>query len=361
MSPAPRSARWFRRLTAATGALVLAACVTVQQVEADDVTAAPGLQLVSGHRHHHHHHGKHHRHQHAHHHGHHRSGGHHPGRRMVHYTVRPGDTATELAVRFHAWTDELLAVNHLGRHEVIYVGETLTIPVVRAAARRAAHHRHRNHHHAHHHAHRGHHHGHHHGHHKRHHHGHHKRHHHGHHRGHHKRRHHPYARHHRHHHEKHHGGQHRHHGTHHGHHRAHRHWPNPGRATVRRVIIKTSHRYGVGSNLALAISWQESGWQMDQISSAHAVGAMQVLPSTGRWLSTVVGRRLELRDLHDNVTAGVVLIRVLRDHAGVRHSVAGYYQGLASVRANGMYRDTKHYVSNVLYLRRLLRHGWNPA
>jgi len=130
---------------------------------------------------------------------------------------------------------------------------------------------------------------------------------------------------------------------------------------VRRTIIHTAHRYAVGSNLALAVSWQESGWQMDQISSAHAIGAMQVLPSTGRWISSVVGRRLELHDLHDNVTAGVVLIQVLRDHASVRNAVAGYYQGLASVRANGMYRDTKHYVSNVLYLRRLLRHGWNPA
>jgi LysM repeat protein len=332
---------------------VLAACVAVQQVEADDVTAAPGIQLVSGHGHHHKaHHGKHHRHHHAHHRAHHRAGGHHPGRRMVHYTVRPGDTATELAVRFHAWTDELLAVNHLGPHEVIYVGETLTIPVVRSAARRAARHRHHyaaTHHHAKH--------GHHGAHHK---HGH-KHGHHGHKHG--DEHHHPYARHHRHHHENHHSAHHRHHAKHHGnHHRHHRvHLPNPDRATVRRVIIKTSHRYGVGSNLALAISWQESGWQMDQISSAHALGAMQVLPSTGRWLSTVVGRRLELRDLHDNVTAGVVLIRVLREQASVRHSVAGYYQGLASVRADGMYRDTKHYVSNVLYLRKLLRHGWNPA
>ena len=130
---------------------------------------------------------------------------------------------------------------------------------------------------------------------------------------------------------------------------------------MRRVVIRIAHQNGVGTNIALAISWQESGWQMDQVSSAHAIGAMQVLPSTGRWVSTVVGRPLELRKLHDNVTAGVVLIRVLRDNAGVRHAVAGYYQGLASVRHDGMYRDTRHYVANVLYLRRLLRHGWNPA
>ncbi len=127
------------------------------------------------------------------------------------------------------------------------------------------------------------------------------------------------------------------------------------------MIIATAHRYAVGTNLALAVSWQESGWQMDEVSSAHAIGAMQVMPSTGRWLSAVVGRRLDLRDLHDNITAGVVLIRALRDHAGVRNAVAGYYQGLGSVQTHGLYRDTKRYVTSVLYLRRLLRHGWNPA
>jgi len=31
--------------------------------------------------------------------------------------------------------------------------------------------------------------------------------------------------------------------------------------------------------------------------------------------------------------------------------VAGYYQGLSSVRKNGMYSDTKRYVANVLYLK----------
>ena len=31
-----------------------------------------------------------------------------PGRRVVAYTVKPGDSATELAVRFHAWTRELI-------------------------------------------------------------------------------------------------------------------------------------------------------------------------------------------------------------------------------------------------------------
>ena len=52
-------------------------------------------------------------------------------RRLVPYVVRPGDTASSLAVRFHAWTAELVAYNHLGRDGTLRVGERIVIPVVR--------------------------------------------------------------------------------------------------------------------------------------------------------------------------------------------------------------------------------------
>ena len=64
----------------------------------------------------------------------------HPGRKVIRYTVRPGDTATGLAVRFHAWTRELPPLNRLGRHGTLYVGQRIRIPVVVAAARTAQHH-----------------------------------------------------------------------------------------------------------------------------------------------------------------------------------------------------------------------------
>jgi hypothetical protein len=51
------------------------------------------------------------------------------------------------------------------------------------------------------------------------------------------------------------------------------------------------------------------------------------------------------------VTAGVYLLRLLTSVAPTRVAVAGYYQGLASVRAHGMLPETKNYVANVLALR----------
>ena len=121
----------------------------------------------------------------------------------------------------------------------------------------------------------------------------------------------------------------------------------PSRDGMRRLITRTAQQYGVPAELALAVSWQESGWRQDRVSVANAIGAMQVVPTTGAWVSQVLGRRLDLLDPHDNVTAGVVLLQILLRQANERDSVAGYYQGLASVRRNGLFADTKQYVASV--------------
>lgn len=248
-------------------------------------------------------------------------------RRIVSYTVRPGDTPSGLAVRFHAWTAELIARNG----SVLRVGERIEIPVVLAAVaedrrrstsgpdrtkpertkpertrpertrpdrpspdrpspERSTPDR---------------------------------------------------------------TGAQRSTGT--------RQPGDPSRAQVRRVIAGTARAHGVDPQLALAVSWQEAGWQMHHVSSADAIGAMQVIPSTGEWMSGVVGRDLRLHDLRDNVTAGVVLLRVLLDQTSERKAVAGYYQGLQGVRRFGMYEDTKHYVANVLALKSRFEQGRYPA
>lgn len=220
-------------------------------------------------------------------------------RRIVRYTVKPGDTPSGLAVRFHAWTAEVVEMNG----PVLRVGEQIRIPVVVAAARadrRTADRR----------------------------------------------------------------------TADRAPQRARSGSPaaarstrdaGPSRGEVRAVITRTAQRHGVDPDLALAVSWQEAGWQMHHRSYAGAVGAMQVMPSTGDWMSDVVGRRLHLRDLHDNVTAGVVLLKTLLDQAPTRRAVAGYYQGLAGVREHGMYDDTKRYVANVMALRARFANGHYPA
>jgi soluble lytic murein transglycosylase-like protein len=81
---------------------------------------------------------------------------------------------------------------------------------------------------------------------------------------------------------------------------------------------------------------------------------MQILPGTWNWVNAnLTPTRLDPASAADNVRAGsMYLAQLLRETGGdERLAAAAYYQGLASVRARGMFDDTKRYVDNVLALR----------
>ena len=226
-----------------------------------------------------------------------------PGRTPTPYVVRPGDTATALAVRHRAWTAELIAVNHLGPDGHLRVGQRIVIPVVTALAGKP----------------RG---------------------------------------------EGNGNGNGKKNSGKKGSRAGNDHWQHsdPSRQGVRRVIARTARQLDVDPQLALAVSWQEAGWQMHHVSSANAIGAMQVLPPTARWMELYTGRPLRLHRLRDNALAGVMLLRVLDAHTSSRrHQVAAYYQGLGAVRRHGLYDDTRAYVANVLAIKRRLEAGRPPA
>ncbi|WP_235939954.1 lytic transglycosylase domain-containing protein [Occultella kanbiaonis] len=122
----------------------------------------------------------------------------------------------------------------------------------------------------------------------------------------------------------------------------------PSRAAMQEMIRATAVSMGVDPALALAVAQQESGFNMRAVSPANAVGVMQVIPSSGEWASDLVGRRLNLLDPQDNVTAGVAILRALvRTAPDMQSAIGGYYQGLGSVNRNGLYDDTRRYVANV--------------
>jgi soluble lytic murein transglycosylase-like protein len=139
----------------------------------------------------------------------------------------------------------------------------------------------------------------------------------------------------------------------------HHYYYNPGRTAVRQMVVRVARRWGVSPHLALAIAWQESGWQQDVRSSSGAIGIMQVMPATGRWVDGyLVDRDLDIRRSTDNVVAGVAFLNWLLDTARLyRRAIAGYYQGLASVRRHNMFDSTRAYVRSVKALRYRSRHG----
>lgn len=124
--------------------------------------------------------------------------------------------------------------------------------------------------------------------------------------------------------------------------------PVPTRSQTRAMIVATAKRYGVDPRVALAIGWQESGWNQRAVSISDAIGVMQVVPASGKWAESMGGRRLDLLNTQDNITAGVLVLRYNLTHAtSLDQGIAGYYQGLAGVKKQGMYPDTKNYVRAV--------------
>ena len=112
---------------------------------------------------------------------------------------------------------------------------------------------------------------------------------------------------------------------------------------------------GVSPSLAEAIGYQESGFNNGLVSPTGATGVMQIEPGTWNYIGQNLATPppLSPTSAQDNIRGGVLLLHSLLAQTGGDPTLAaaGYYQGLASVRANGMYSDTQQYVGNVLALR----------
>jgi soluble lytic murein transglycosylase-like protein len=119
-------------------------------------------------------------------------------------------------------------------------------------------------------------------------------------------------------------------------------------------IQSVASQYGVSPSLASAIAWQESGFNNGMVSAANARGVMQVMPGTWDFVeSNLAGGKLNPASASDNVRAGVLYLQHLLQQTGGDESaaIAGYYQGLGSVRSRGLFDDTQKYVANVQALR----------
>ena len=110
----------------------------------------------------------------------------------------------------------------------------------------------------------------------------------------------------------------------------------------------------VPAALAEAIAWQESGWNNAEVSNIGAVGVMQIVPSTWNWIDRFLtpANPLGTASASENIRAGVLLLHQLLQITGGNEqlAVAGYYQGLGSVKRFGMYASTRRYVADVLAL-----------
>jgi soluble lytic murein transglycosylase-like protein len=125
------------------------------------------------------------------------------------------------------------------------------------------------------------------------------------------------------------------------------------RADGRPINVEEAATFGVPASLALAVAWQESGWQQSVVSRAGAVGIMQLMPATAAWVGeAMLGAPVDMYDTRQNVRAGVQLLAYYLTRYGGNHELvlAAYYQGQRALDLHGIYPVSRPYIASILAL-----------
>jgi soluble lytic murein transglycosylase-like protein len=113
------------------------------------------------------------------------------------------------------------------------------------------------------------------------------------------------------------------------------------------LIYSEAKKNNLPPELVAAVAHTESKFVPTARSHAGAVGLMQLVPRTGRWLGAK-----NLNDPAQNVQAGAKYLRYLTDRFGgnTQKAIAAYNAGEGNVRRFGgvpPFRETRNYVSRV--------------
>ncbi len=129
---------------------------------------------------------------------------------------------------------------------------------------------------------------------------------------------------------------------------------SPERLALVPTFERWAGEYDVPLDLLMAMTWLESGWQADVVSSAGAMGIGQIMPDTLTWMEDVlIGVPLDPFDPNDSIRMSARYLRWLLDRTGGDQAtaLAGYYQGLGAVQTSGIFPSTRAYVDDVLAFR----------
>ena len=126
--------------------------------------------------------------------------------------------------------------------------------------------------------------------------------------------------------------------------------------TIEQALENHARSHAVDVSLVKAVAQQESGWQQDVVSSAGAIGVMQVMPGTARYINTSLGGHgLDVDSAGDNVHLGVMYLRhLLQTMPTENKALAAYYSGPGNVKRK-LDRGQRNYARNVQALRSRFR------
>ena len=113
------------------------------------------------------------------------------------------------------------------------------------------------------------------------------------------------------------------------------------------MIEQFSRQYGVDQNLVNALIRQESGFNPNAVSSAGAIGLMQLMPATAQGLG--VNPRIPAQNLEGGIRHLSSLLKGF--NGNVPLALAAYNAGAGAVKKHGgipPYKETQNYVRSIL-------------
>jgi soluble lytic murein transglycosylase-like protein len=124
----------------------------------------------------------------------------------------------------------------------------------------------------------------------------------------------------------------------------------PARLALQPLFMRWANYYNLSLPLLEAVAWQESGWQQGVTSSAGAIGTGQLMPDTAKFISsTLIGARLNIRSVSDNIRMSAAFLTYLADIEGNSQckTIAAYYEGPLNLSKFGVFPETELYVASV--------------
>jgi len=131
------------------------------------------------------------------------------------------------------------------------------------------------------------------------------------------------------------------------------------------MLYDAALRHGVNPYLVMGLAWHESGWNASAVSSAGAIGIMQVMPATAAVSGpNLLHRQVNLFDPADNIDMGTAILRANLDRFNhdIAKALVAYYAGGGAVTDwNRLTPDEQRYVWAVYRAAMLFKEGQGPA
>jgi soluble lytic murein transglycosylase-like protein len=131
------------------------------------------------------------------------------------------------------------------------------------------------------------------------------------------------------------------------------------------MLYSAGIKHGVNPYLVMGLAWHESGWNPSAISSAGAVGIMQVMPATAQDSGpALLHREVNLYDAADNIDMGTAILKnnLDRYHYDLAKALVAYYAGAGAVTDwSKLNNDERRYVWGVYRSAVAFRDGKGPV